>query len=229
MLSVPGCFSDAPDLSAEESGGVEETVTLSGTVKSTALSDDMPLEGVKVSVVGRESVSAISDAAGNFVLENVPADRPTFLAAAPSNAFLGTVIGVDVRFADIEGIGLGQLSMLAIQTQLDALRQTDPSLELDETMGLIGALGNGVGAQVSLEPMPESAVVYGLDANGNASLGATDLAYWLFPIVVYFNVPTAPPGTHELSVEHATQSCTVDFAAPPTLARHITVVKVTCT
>lgn len=62
--------------------------------------------------------SAVTDDAGHFVIHGVPEGEVAYLAAAPSNEYVGAVRGVDVRFSDLDGVEILQLSKLQIEGQL---------------------------------------------------------------------------------------------------------------
>jgi hypothetical protein len=207
------------------------TVMLSGTVGSTALSTNQgALEGVKVSVIGQPSLQAITDVDGNFAIEYVPAGQVLFLAAEGSAEYFGTVVGVDVRYSDVTDIAIGQLSMLQIEMQLEALRQSDPNVAFDPELGHIGAIANagGLGATASLSPLPPDSIAYALGENAAPGLGSTQFGYWLFPLVAFLNLPPQSSGEYTLSAEHPMKACAVAFTNPPTVSRHLTVVSVDC-
>ena len=225
-----GTEDDADDVDdVDETGEGVPTVTLSGTVTTAQLSNAVPLAGVKVSVVGDDDRSAVTDATGAFELE-VLADRPTYLAASPSTQYFGTISGVDVRFADIEDIVLFQLSQMQIDQQVAQLQIMEPDLTLDDSLGSIGAVStlNSLGAALHLSPPTTGVRSYSLDAMGNALLDGDRFAFGLFPMVVYFNVPEEDADVWTLTATVPMKSCTADFPSPPTLAGHLTLVGVGC-
>jgi hypothetical protein len=240
LAPTSGCFSDAPVVPADETGEASETngsetsgdeldgVSLSGIVQSSMLSDYTPLAGVRVQVHGLSDATGITDEAGRFEIHGVPEGETVYLAASPSSEFVGTVVGVDVRFASIDDIEIIQLSKLQIAQQMMTLQEADPELEFDDSRGHVVLVSDTLGATATLDPLPDDADVYALDASGVPELGTSVFRFFPFPLVVFLNLELADPEKIRLGATHPTQACTVDFPTPPTLANHLTWLGVRC-
>jgi hypothetical protein len=221
--------SEATDDGSDEAEGTEPMpgVSLSGMVNAATGLEPEPLAGVRVEVVG-SSLSTVTTSDGRFTIENVPPGRVVYLAATPSNTYVGTIQGVDVRYADIEEIEIRQLSTLQIEQQMAALREMDPDVQFDDSRGHLAIVCDTLAASATADPLPSEAFSYSLDANGTPMLGDSTFRFFVMPLVVFANVDVSDAGVLDIAVTHPMQACTVDFSSPPTLANHLTWVPARC-
>lgn len=203
-----------------------ETVTVRGVVTSSFV-DSTAVPGVKVELVGDPSVSAITGADGRFELPGVPAGTPAFVATSASSTYVGTVLGIDLMFADVE-ITVPQYTRAeAMSAQASLMAQGDAE-PYDPARGAIFAVSTHANTSIELNPMPPNGTYYSLDTGGMAVLDSNVPTFVLAPAVVFYNLPPGPPGMVEVSASHPQRTCTVPLSEPPVLPDHATFVSVGC-
>jgi hypothetical protein len=170
----------------------------------------------------------ITDAEGRFTIDDLPPGQVAYLAATPSNEFVGTVHGVGVRHADIEAIEICQLSTLQIELKMAAPSGDGSRRGIRRVSGPPRRRLRHAGRDRHRRSAARSATPHSLDSDGNPLLDDTTFRFFIMPLVVLANIGIDEPGALQISVSHPTQACTVDFPSPPTLPNHITWVGARC-
>jgi hypothetical protein len=230
-LLLVGCFDSAPTIDDGESDGAESedgpTVAVRGRL-STGIGGVVATPGIKIELVDAPDVFAITDDQGAFELIGVPAGGPRFFKTPPTSEHVGGIVGVDVQFADVEGVLLPRASRLDVAGVVDALEMQDSSIEYDTQGGALLVTSTRTDTRITLDPMPAPGNFYALDAGGAPLLDATASTYWLLPVVVYFNLAEADTGELVVSASHTMFACTVPLAEVPIVADHLSLLSATC-
>lgn len=243
--AVTACFQTAPEIESDGSTAADTTsgtgptdtetdtdaepgpvVTVRGRLTST-IGLDVPQAGMKVVLVGDETVETLTDAQGAFALAGVPAGGARFIAAIPTQEYVGSIVGIDVPFIDLEDVKVPRLSRLDVKSIVDALTLQNADLEYDTTSGNLLVTSNRGDTVITVEPMPGPGTYYALDAEGTPVLGANASQYFV-PSVIYFNLAPTPAGTLQVNATHATSSCVVPLSQPPVVSDHVSWLRADC-
>jgi len=206
----------------------EPTVAISGTLRKVYFDGGAALVGVEISLADDPDIRDVTDDLGAFRLEGVPAGTPAYLVAAPSAQYYGSIVGVDVRYVDVEEVALAQASQLYIEGVVQALQMQDPLVDIDPDLGVVVASANAVDVTTQLAPRTPGSRSFAPDAMGMPVLDAELIAYIWLPMVVYFNLDIGETGTFEITADHATKTCTSLLATPATRPRHLSIAEITC-
>lgn len=231
-LLLGACFDSAPQIEddtggADSSSGDVATVTVRGHLSTTAgLVQAMP--GIKVELLDDPDVFAITNDAGEFEIDGVPAGGPRYFSMPPTSEYIGGLVGVDVQYADVADVLMPRVGRLDIASLVDDLQMQDSTVEYDTEGGALLVSSTHTDTRITLDPMPPPGNVYALDASGAPVLDATSSQFWLLPVVVYFNLEPGPPGSVEVSASHTTASCTVPLAEVPIVADTLSLLSATC-
>ncbi len=212
------------------SGGLPTEVMVSGSILDffTAMS---PIAGAEITVLGQPRFMATSDDLGNWEFQGLPVDTFDRFVIADTETYWGAIVPFRTEYQDIEEYELSQVSLDVIDIQIGVLQGQDPEVMVDEDAAvfLVALIQNGAaGATVELDPPPPPGTFYAPDASGFPTLNSNEIQWSLYPVAVFFNLPPGPEGMYEITVNHPERECTPDDSQPPTLGRHINLIRVDC-
>ena len=224
----------AAEMGNDESTGEEEVeVTVSGVVEDL-VPPGMPIPDAAISVFGDDTITATANAGGLYEIGPFPAGSDQVIVVAPSDDYFGSVIHVDIRDEpEQDDEQLAQISRATIDMQIMGLEEMMPA-EADLTQAVIvvrlltkDVLADG-GVEVTMSPAPEDGTYYAPDESFAPVLNLAELVNGILPVVVYFNVDPADPGTYTFTYDHPSATCDSVFPDVPTLGEHITLIDVVC-
>jgi len=215
--------------SSSSTGAPPTEVSVRGTIEDFFAMG--PIADAEISVLGQPTLQTMSDAAGEWEMVGVPVDTFDRFVVADTGDYWGAIVPFQTGLTDLEEFELSQVSLDVIDIQIGVLQRQDPTVMVDEDASvlLVALIQNGAaGAVVEIDPPPPPGTFYAPDAGGQPTLDVNEIQWALYPVAVFFNLPPGPEGTYEITVTHPDRECTPEDAQPPTLPRHINLIRVDC-
>lgn len=232
---------DGGSSSGSDGGSSEETtaapppteVDVSGIIQDFFAdgATTAPIAGAEISIYGIPDRSTTSDELGQWSFTGLPVETFDRFVVADTDTYWGAIVPFQTELQDIEEFELSQVSLTVIDLQIQALQAQEPTVMVeDDTAVFLVALNNNTatGAMVEIDPMPEPNTFYALGPTGTPVLNSNEILFSIYPVAVFFNLPPGPEGTYEITVTHPERECEVLDPRPPTLGRHINLVRVDC-
>ena len=220
--------------SSSGSSGDPAGVTISGLVEDLNPLAMMPIPASEISVFGDDTITATASAIGEYEIGPVAANQFHSLVVAPTELYVGSVIPIDVGEGPTqEDEQLAQVSREFIDDQIALLEDMMPAMpDLDQSIVIVRPLSSNVlqdgNVAVTMDPAPEAGTFYAPDFEGAPVLDSNELEFAFLPVVVYFNIAPADPGTYSFTFDHPTATCDVVYPEFATLGDHISLVDVRC-
>jgi hypothetical protein len=222
--------------SSETSGSSDGTtgepvteVSIGGTIEDFFLG--MPIADAQITVLGQTGFETTSDARGAWVIPGLAPNTFDRFVVADSEIYWGAVVPFQTAEVDVDDFELSQVSLDVIDIQINELQEQDPTVMVEDgtSVFLVALIQNtATGAVVTVDPMPPPTEYYAPDPGGQPTLGLNEIQWSFYPVAVFFNLEPGPEGTYQISVTHPERECTVEDPEPPTFARHINLVRVSC-
>lgn len=191
----------------------------------------MGIPDATISVYDMPGVSTISETEGVYEIGPLPLDPPPIFVVDPNDTYFGSVRPVGPDETDTpDDIRLAQVGRMFIDMQIGYLQDQMPAEpDLQQSIILVRLLhAQALGTVIEMDPPPEAGTYFSPDGNGLPVLDSNEIQFGLIPVVVYFNVTPADPGTYTFTATHPERECTVVRPDFPTLGEHITLVDVSC-
>jgi hypothetical protein len=213
-----------PATSADTTGEPGPTYFARGTVIDFGTLNMPTIDDATVRVFGDPSSTTSTGAEGLFEIP-VPAGAIAYVEIA-KDGYWGAIVRADATTGDVE---LGEINV-ANDTFISTRVAAFDNFDLQRAAVIARATATDVTLSLLQAGAPATAMneYFSIDAQVNFMLGDNVTRSAGFPAVVFFNLPDLAAGALSMTAQHATLGCAVAMPVPPTQARTITWIEITC-